>query len=84
MTSADPKLFESEAFRNALTDLDLRGIKVTHRVTGVSAVRVALLEPGGGTADEWAEPVGPVRLGLVLRKVFGEPIYAQMGLSAHE
>jgi hypothetical protein len=84
MTSANPKLFESEAFRNALTDLDLHGIKLTHRVTGTAAVRITLLGPDGTTADEWTGTVGPVSLGLALRTVLGEPIYAQMDESGRE
>jgi hypothetical protein len=84
MTSADPRLFADAAFRNALTDLDLRGIKVTHRATRDAAIRIALREPDGVVATEWKESVGPVPLGLALRKVLGEPLYAQMNVSDRE
>jgi hypothetical protein len=84
LTSPDPKLFESEAFRNAMTDLDLRRIKLAHRVAGAQATRITLHAPNGGVADEWKGSVGPVPLGLALRKVFGEPIYAQMNVSGRE
>ena len=84
LTSRDPKLFESEAYRNAVIDLDLRGIQLTHRLTGTDAIRITLHGPKGEVADEWKEAVGPVPLGLALRKVFGEPIYAQMNVSGRE
>ena len=84
LTSEDPKLFESEAFRNAVTDLDLRGVKLTHQVAGSKTMRVTFRRPGGGAASEWDEAVGPVPLGLALRKVFGEPIYAQMDVNGRE
>jgi hypothetical protein len=84
MTSTDANLFEGEGFRNALTDLNLHGIKLTHRVTGTAAVRLSLRGPNGATAGEWTESVGPVPLGLALRKIFGEPVYAQMDVSGRE
>lgn len=84
MTSADPKLFESEDFHNALSDLDLRGISIKEKVPGGATVRVTLRGPNGEVVNEWNEPVGPVPLGLALRKAFGEPIYAQMNVSGHE
>ena len=84
MTSSDSKLFESETFRNAITDLNLDGLNLTHHVAGTAATRVVLREPGGKIADEWQRPVGPVDLGLALRKSFGEPIYSQMKVSGRE
>jgi hypothetical protein len=84
LSSSDEKLFGTEAFRNALTDLNLRGIEVTHRVAGSAATRITLRGPNGEVAGEWDEPVGPVPLGLALRKVFGEPAYAQMDASGRE
>lgn len=84
MTSADPKLFESEEFRNALIDLDLRDMKVTHRVAAAEGMKVTLHGPNGDTAGEWKQAPGPVSLGLALRKVFGEPIYAQMNVNRSE
>ncbi len=84
MTSADPRLFSDAAFRNALADLDLRRVKVTHRATPNAALRIALRGPDGVVGTEWKEPVGPVPLGLALRKVLGEPVYAQMNVSGRE
>lgn len=84
LTSADPKLFGSAAFRNALTDLNLRGVTMTHRVTSDTAMRIALRGPDGARTSEWTQPVGPVPLGLALRKVFGEPVYAQMNVGGRE
>jgi hypothetical protein len=84
MTSGDPKLFESEAFRNALADLDLHGIKLTHRAAGADAIRITLHRPNGEVANEWKQATGPVPLGLALRKVLGEPIFAQMNVSDRE
>jgi len=84
MTSPDPKLFDGAAFRNAISDLDLRGVNVTHRATQDSAPRIVLRGPNGLHAFEWREQVGPVPLGLALRKLFGEPVYAQMNVNGHE
>ena len=84
MVSSDRKLFETEAFRNALTDLDLRGVELSHQVDPSAATRITLRGPNGTIAGEWSEAVGPVSLGLALRKVFGEPIYAQMDVSGRE
>ncbi len=84
MTSSDSKLFESDVFRNGVSDLNLSGIHLTHRVVETPTTRIVLREPGGNVADEWKEPVGPVDLGLALRKVFGEPMYAQMKASGRE
>jgi len=80
MVSSDPKLFEAEAYRNLVTDLDLPGVAITHRVSGSVAARMVLRRPNGQVAGEWGVPVGPAPLGLALRKVFGEPAYAQMQL----
>lgn len=84
MISQDPRLFETKAFRNALTDLRLRGIEVTHHVDGSAGTRITLRGPNGEIANDWREPVGPVPLGLALRKVFGEPVYARIDVSDRE
>jgi hypothetical protein len=78
LISSDPKLFETEAFRNLVTDLDLPGIAMTLRMNGMAAAQIMLRRPNGDAAGEWKVPIGPVPLGLALRKVFGEPAYAQM------
>lgn len=84
VTSADPKLFSRAAFHNVMTDLDLRGINVTHQTSKDPATRIALRGPNGFLAAKWSEEVGPVALGLALRKALGEPIYAQMNVSDRE
>ena len=84
MTSPDPKIFESEAFRNALTDLDLRRHQADAPGCRNGCDAIALHAPNGEIAGEWKEFDGPVPLGLALRKVFGEPIYAQMDVSGRE
>lgn len=84
MSSSDSKLFQTEAFRNALTDVNLRGIEIIQRTTVSAATRITLRGPHDEIAGEWKQPVGPVPLGLALRKVFGEPAYAQMDVSNRE
>lgn len=84
MSSPDSKLFQTQAFRNALTDANLRGIEVSQRLDATAATRVTLRGPNGHIAADWKQPVGPVSLGLALRKVFGEPAYAQMDVSERE
>jgi hypothetical protein len=84
MVSPDRKLFETEAFRNVLTDMDLRGIEVTQQNDGSTSPRITLRNPNGAIAAEWQSQAGPVPLGLALRKVFGEPAYAQMDVSGRE
>ncbi|HTW46313.1 MAG TPA: right-handed parallel beta-helix repeat-containing protein, partial [Acidobacteriaceae bacterium] len=80
LTSSDPKLFDSAAFRNALADLNLDDITVTHSVPD-AAPRIALLSPTGATvAQRTATTVGPVDLGRILRDSLGEPYYAQMSI----
>ena len=84
ISSTDPKLFHTEAFRNVLTDANLHGVEVTQHVDPIVATRITLRGPKGKAEAEWKEPVGPVALGLALRKVFGEPAYAQMDVSGRE
>ena len=38
----------------------------------------------GTIAGQWDGFAGPVTLGLALRCAIGEPVYAQMGVKAHE
>jgi hypothetical protein len=81
--SPNAKLFDSASFRNALMDLDLNGIDVSHS-SAPHAQQMILLTPDGKIAAQWDGPVGTVTLGLALRKALGEPIYAQMDGQAHE
>jgi hypothetical protein len=81
-TSPEPKIFDSTAFRNALADLDLDGITVTHTVSGAE-LQIALQAPSGGAGQKWVVPVGfvgPVPLGRALRNALGEPYYSQMSI----
>jgi hypothetical protein len=84
IVSPDGKLFKTEAFRNALTDLNVRGIEVTQQVDELAATRITLRGPNGAMAAEWSGQAGPVSLGLAVRKVFGEPAYAQMDVNSRE
>ncbi|MGB0125937.1 MAG: right-handed parallel beta-helix repeat-containing protein [Silvibacterium sp.] len=83
MTSPDAQLFKTEAFRNALADLDLVGITVEQTV-GSASERTTLSLAGSRTAGQWDGFAGPVSLGLALRRAMGEPVYAQMGVKADE
>jgi hypothetical protein len=81
LTSADAHIFDSVAFRNALADLDLQGITV-RRVAGAAHEETTLMTPNRATAGHWDGFVGPVSLGLALRRAMGEPVYAQMERNA--
>jgi hypothetical protein len=78
-TSPDAQLAESPAFRNAVADLDLDGIAVTHSVDS-SGPRIDLLSPNGAVVAHFDAPTGAVNLGRVLRTSLGEPYYAQMSI----
>jgi hypothetical protein len=83
MTSPEPEVFKTEAFHNAAIDLDLDGITV-EQAAGSSPEQTILSAPEGRVAGDWNGFVGPVSLGLALRRAFGEPIYAQMGVATDE
>jgi hypothetical protein len=83
MTSPDEHLFQTEAFRNAMTDLGLEGIVVDH-AAGNAPEHITLSAPSGKIAQTWDGFGGPVPLGLALRRAMGEPVYAQMGVKADE
>jgi hypothetical protein len=83
LTSPDAHIFQSEAFRNALTDLDLDGITVL-QAAGTEQERTTLSTAAGTITGQWDGFAGPVTLGLALRRAMGEPVYAQMGVKAHE
>ena len=83
LISPDAQIFQSGAFRNALTDLDLDGITVLPAaVTGRE--HTTLSTAAGTIAGQWDGFAGPVTLGLALRRAIGEPVYGQMGVKAHE
>lgn len=79
LTSPDEQLLDSAPFRNAVADLDLDGLTVTHSVA-VAAQQITLLSPNGAVAAKWSAPVGAVTLGRVLRDALGEPYYSQMSI----
>lgn len=83
LTSSDGEIFQREGFRNALADLDLHGITVEHAV-GQGQQEMTLSGPDGHVVNQWKGFVRPVALGLALRRAMGEPVYAQMGVDAHE
>ncbi|HTV14452.1 MAG TPA: right-handed parallel beta-helix repeat-containing protein [Acidobacteriaceae bacterium] len=76
-TSPDATLLESPAFRNAVADLDLDKITVTHAAVR-SGPQCTLLAPSGAAVAQWNAMIGPVALGRSLRDSLGEPYYAQM------
>lgn len=79
LTSSNPKLFDSAAFRNAVVDLDLTDIAVTHSVAA-GGPELTLRAPDGHAVAHWTGAVGPVALGRILRSDLGEPVYAQMSI----
>jgi hypothetical protein len=83
MTSPDAQVFKTQKFRNAMTDLDLAGITMTE-AAGSGEERTMLQRPDGKTASKWDGFVGPVALGLVIRRQLGEPAYSQMGVRVNE
>jgi hypothetical protein len=83
LISPDAQIFQGEAFRNAMTDLDLDGITVLQ--AAVTGREHTTLSTAAGTVEgQWDGFAGPVALGLALRRTMGEPVYAQMGVKAHE
>lgn len=83
LTSLDPQIFKTEAFHNAVTDLDLSGITVESR-SGSAAERTFLFQPNGRIAGQWNGFAGPSTLGLALRRWLGTPSFSQMGVNADE
>ncbi|MGC2619439.1 MAG: hypothetical protein WA414_10395 [Acidobacteriaceae bacterium] len=83
LTSPDAALFNNPAFRNAILDLNLRGINVTQSVAdGPEQTDLATAGEVGG--DHWNGFAGPAALGYALRRDLGEPIYAQMNTESND
>jgi hypothetical protein len=78
LISPNARLLDSATFRNAVADLDLDGMTVTHSVAS-SSPQITLIAPSGVT-DVQAPFFGPVSLGHLLRDNLGEPFYAQMSI----
>jgi hypothetical protein len=83
LTSSDTQLIDSEAFRNAQADLDLKDMTVT-TVAAPGHQATTLRVGAGKTIEKWEGYVGPVALGLALREAMGEPSYAQMGVKPND
>jgi hypothetical protein len=83
MISADPQLFNTASFRNAMTDLDLQNITVEHSA-GRTSEHTTLSAPRGKIAAQWDGFAGPVQVGLAIRRRLGEPTYAQLGVKSNE
>ncbi len=83
LISPDAQIFQSEAFRNALTDLDLDGITVLdgsetgpeHTTRCLRRARLRVNGMGSPGRSRWASHCAAAS---------GEPVYAQMGAKAHE
>jgi len=83
LASQDMSSFEEAAFRNDVTDLNFTAMAV--KTTGSDgAEKTVLTSPSGKIADEWQGFVGPVKLGLALRKALGQPLYSQMKANENE
>lgn len=83
LTSPDPNLFTTAAFRNALLDLGAGPMTITHAVA-TGAEQMTLVGPDGKSVAQWDGFAGPVALGAVLRRSLGEPVFAQMDIHADE
>ena len=82
LTSPDAQIFQTQDFRNAVIDLDLDGIAVIE-AAGTGGEHTSF-RPPMASIEQWDGFAGPVTLGLALRQAMGEPVYAQMGVKAHE
>ncbi|HEX4006789.1 MAG TPA: right-handed parallel beta-helix repeat-containing protein [Acidobacteriaceae bacterium] len=83
LTSPDPHLFASAAFRNAVLDLDLANITVSPSL-GSEPAQTALRGPDGKVVAHWDGFAGPVALGAALRQSLGAPFYSQMDVHPDE
>lgn len=83
LTSPDPNLFATAAIRDAVLDLDLGAITVTHALAN-GPEQMTLFAPDGKTVAHWDGFAGPVALGAVLRRSLGEPVFAQMDIDADD
>jgi hypothetical protein len=83
MTSPNAQLFNTEAFRNALSDLDLAGIMAKQAVSSAPEHTIFTSASGEIIAQHTGFS-GPVQLGLAMRRIFGEPIYSQMGVNTND
>ena len=83
ITSPNSLLFQSEAFHNAIADLDLHDVSVVTE-GAERQQQTSLLSSSGNVVQHWNGFAGPVGLGLALRQAIGEPVYAQMEMGSHE
>ena len=76
LTAPEAAFFETPGFRNALRDLNLQGIVLTHSVaTGPEQIDFI----GAVGHVHWNGFEGPAGMGYMLRRDLGEPVFAQMG-----
>jgi hypothetical protein len=69
-----------QSVQDVIRDLDMGDVKlaVTSDRDSITRTKTRLLEPGGSTAMEWQDFVGPAEIGLAVRSKLGEPIYSQL------
>jgi len=77
LTTPSGELFRLGAFRNAITDLDLKDVAVSERVS-VGTERTLLIGPDGRTVTKWDGFQGPNVFGFAARRWVGEPSFSQM------
>ena len=87
LLAADRKhLVESDfSLQNAIHDLGLSDIKTTPSLDQEDPVRtkMRLVAPDGTSVQEWHGFVGPVEIGLAVRRILGEPLYSGMESEVH-
>lgn len=83
LTSTDANLFHTSEFRNAWSDFGIGNQVLTHfRMShNPGDLKITLTAPDNKVAASWNGYAGPAQLGLALRKAFGEPDYASMGVT---
>lgn len=75
-TAGSIQSFQSEAFRNAVGDLELHNIKV-EQVVGPEQVASTLYSANHSAVEHWQGLAGPVKLGLAMHHFLGDPSFAQ-------
>jgi Right handed beta helix region len=75
----------TESLQNAIRDLGLSGVKfsqsLVHELPAQATTR--LVAPDGTSVREWHDFVGPIEIGLAVRRIFGEPLYSRMEPETH-
>ena len=86
LTPSTASLATSPVMRNAVSDLDLKGMPVAYpaRVSSVTNTQSILVSPQGNVVQQWNGFAGATALGLAARAWLGEPAYSQMGVDSNE